>query len=304
MDKLLIVGSLNMDMVADVDHTPLTGETILTREITLIPGGKGANQAYAAGKLKADVTMFGAVGEDGYGNTLLENLAKAGVHVENVIKRKHTATGMAFITVNKEGDNSIVVISGANATMSVEDIDLGRKLIENADIVLLQMEIPVETVCHTAKLAKSLGKTVILDPAPVPDSFPAELYRYIDIIKPNETELYRLTGMNPAENRMEEAAGWIRERGVGNVLVTLGERGAYLDSELFGIVRIPAITVQAVDTTAAGDAFTAAAAVKLAEGKDLCEAASFANRVASIVVTRKGAQSSIPTLEEVLAESF
>ncbi len=231
MVKLLIVGSLNMDMVADVDHTPLTGETILTRETTLIPGGKGANQAYAAGKLKADVTMLGAVGEDDYGNTLLENLTKAGVHVENVIKRKHTATGMAFITVNKEGDNSIVVISGANATMSVKDIDLGRKLIESADIVLLQMEIPVDS-------------------------------------------------------------GDIRRAG------SVPGFGVVWDCKNHGHYRADG------RYDCGGRCFHGGGSRQICRGKDLCEAASFANRVASIVVTRKGAQSSIPTLEEVLAESF
>lgn len=299
MDKILIIGSLNMDMVANVDHTPLTGETILTNEITLVSGGKGANQAYAAGKLKADVAMLGAVGEDSYGKALLESLKSAGVDVSSVLKRKDAATGMAFITVNKEGDNSIVVVSGANATLSKDDIDAGRTLIEDTDILLLQMEIPVETVCYAAKLAKSMGKTVILDPAPVPGCFPVELYQYIDVIKPNETELYMLTGMSPEQNSIEEAARWIRDRGVKNVLVTLGELGVYLDSEEFGIRSMPAITVQAVDTTAAGDTFTAAVAVKLAQGEKLPEAAIFANRVSSIVVTRKGAQSSIPELEEV-----
>ncbi len=299
MDKILIIGSLNMDMVANVDHTPLTGETILTSEITLVSGGKGANQAYAAGRLRADVTMFGAVGEDSYGKTLLDSLTSAGVDAAGVLRRKDAATGMAFITVNKEGDNSIVVVSGANATLSKEDIDAGRALIENTDILLLQMEIPVETVCHAAQMAKSMGKTVILDPAPVPEHFPVELYRYIDVIKPNETELYMLTGMNPEQNSIEEAAGWIRSRGVRNVLVTLGAAGVYLDSEEVGTVRIPAVAVHAVDTTAAGDAFTAAVAVKMAQGENLLDAAVFANQVSSIVVTRKGAQSSIPALEEV-----
>lgn len=299
MDKILIIGSLNMDMVADVDHTPMTGETILTNKVSLISGGKGANQAYAAGKLGADVTMFGAVGEDSYGKLLLENLTMAGVNTASVLKRKDAATGMAFITVNKDGDNSIVVVSGANATMSKEDITARKELIESADILLLQMEIPVETVCHAARLAKSMGKTVILDPAPVPNYFPMELYQYVDVMKPNETELYMLTGMDPEKNSIEDAAGWLRARGVKDVMVTLGEKGVYLDSEKFGVVKIPAVEVHAVDTTAAGDTFTAAVAVKMARGENIREAAAFANRVSSIVVTRKGAQSSIPALEEV-----
>lgn len=298
MKKILVVGSLNMDMVVNVDHAPATGETILADRMELIPGGKWANQTYAAGRLGADVSILGAVGCDSYGEILLKNLREANVDVSHVI-RKEEATGVALITVNGEGDNSIVVVSGANRTLSCDDIDENMELIRSADMVLLQMEIPVETVCYTAKAAKAMGKTVILDPAPVPKHFPEELYQYIDIIKPNETELAMLTGIRDIDSNIGKAAACIRGRGVRNVLVTLGEKGVYLDSQETGIVRIPARKVCAIDTTAGGDAFTAAVAFQLAQGKDIREAAAFANHVSSIVVTRKGAQSSIPTLAEV-----
>lgn len=300
MKKILVIGSLNLDMVVNVDHTPMVGETILCDKMELIPGGKGANQACAAGCLGADATILGAVGKDTYAEIQKASLKKAGVNVSRLVCRENDATGIAMITVNREGDNSIVVVSGANATLSPKDIDDNKDLIETCDIVIFQLEIPLETVCYAAKLAKSCGKTVVLDPAPVPKEFPAELYEYVDIIKPNETELGMLTGIADAEEHLEEAAALLRRRGAKDILVTLGERGVYINEENGRACRIPALKVEAVDTTAAGDSFTAALALMVAEGKTLVEAAEFANYVSSIVVTRKGAQSSIPVLEEVM----
>ncbi len=299
MKKLLVIGSLNLDMVVNVDHTPAVGETILSQKMQLIPGGKGANQACAAGRLGADVTLLGALGTDSYGEMEKRSLEASGVDVSRLIWREDAATGLAMITVNRDGDNSIVVVSGANATMRPEDILRNRDLLEECDLVIFQLEIPLDTVCRGARLAKELGKKVILDPAPVPADFPEELYRYVDIIKPNETELSMLTGIQDIEHHLEEAAAWIRQRGGKDLVVTLGEKGLFLDSLELGVHRVPAKKVEAVDTTAAGDAFTAALAVKLMEGKNLKEAAEFATSVSAIVVTRKGAQSSIPTLKEV-----
>ena len=165
--------------------------------------------------------------------------------------------------------------------------------------MILQLEIPLDTVCYAAKLAKSLGKTVILDPAPVPEHFPEELYEYVDIVKPNETELGMLTGIAEAQKHLTEAAQVLKARGVKNVLVTLGGDGVYINPESGEEIRIPACKVKAVDTTAAGDSFTAALAAMLLNGESLEAAAEFANRVSAIVVTRKGAQSSIPTIDEV-----
>jgi ribokinase len=191
------------------------------------------------------------------------------------------------------------VISGANATLSKEDIDSHLELLKESDIVILQLEIPLDTVLYAAKTAKSFGKTVILDPAPVPKVFPEELYQYIDVIKPNETELSMLTGSGISDDEIKQAVSRIRARGVREVLVTLGDRGVYVDSDSCGICMIPGYQVPVVDTTAAGDTFTAALALGIAEGKSIMESAEFANLVSAIVVTRKGAQSSIPTLEEV-----
>lgn len=295
--KILIIGSLNLDLVVRVDHMPAVGETILCSEMNQIPGGKGANQAYAAGRLGANVGMLGAVGCDTYADILLENLKKGGVDVSSIIRKNGATTGVALITVNSRGDNHIVVVSGANSLLSVADIDANIDLIKTCDLLVLQMEIPADTVCYAAKLAKRLGKTVILDPAPVPKIFPEELFETIDILKPNETELSMLTGMNPRD--YAAAAALLRKKGVREVLVTLGAQGVYMDSETVGTVMLPAHKVEAVDTTAAGDAFTAALAVSLANGKSILDAAVFANRVSAVTVTRKGAQSSIPSLEEV-----
>lgn len=300
MGKILVVGSLNVDMVMNVDHMPAEGETILCDGMTLVPGGKGANQACAAGRLGTDVAMLGAIGDDDYGALQLKSLSEAGVEVGGLLKKEGQNTGTAFITVNKSGNNSIVVVPGANSAFRPEDIEANRELIEQCEIMILQLEIPLDTICYAAKLAKSLGKTVILDPAPVPEHFPEELYEYVDIVKPNETELGMLTGIAEAQKHLTEAAQVLKARGVKNVLVTLGGDGVYINPESGEEIRIPACKVKAVDTTAAGDSFTAALAAMLLNGESLEAAAEFANRVSAIVVTRKGAQSSIPTIDEVV----
>ena len=300
MGKILVIGSLNIDMVMKVDHMPTAGETILCDGMKLVAGGKGANQACAAGRLGTDVTMLGAIGNDSHGEMQRDSLRQSGVDVSGLITKESVSTGTAFITVNKEGNNSIVVVQGANAQFTPEDIEAHRDLLEECEIVILQLEIPMDTVLYAVKLARTLGKTVILDPAPVPEHFPEELYQYVDIIKPNESELSRLTGIADAQNHLEEAVQIVKDHGVKNVLVTLGGDGVYLDTENEPPVHIPAKKVEVVDTTAAGDSFTAALAAMLLEGKTLKEAAEFANQVSAIVVTREGAQDSIPTLQEVL----
>ena len=302
MGKILVIGSLNIDMVMKVDHMPTAGETILCDGMKLVAGGKGANQACAAGRLGTDVTMLGAIGNDSHGEMQRDSLQRSGVDVSGLITKERVSTGTAFITVNKEGNNSIVVVQGANAQFTPEDIEAHRDLLEECEIVILQLEIPMDTVLYAVKLARTLGKTVILDPAPVPEHFPEELYQYVDIIKPNESELSRLTGIADAQNHLEEAVQIVKDHGVKNVLVTLGGDGVYLDTENESPVHIPAKKVEVVDTTAAGDSFTAALAAMLLEGKTLKEAAEFANQVSAIVVTREGAQDSIPTLQEVLTK--
>ncbi|MDD4113900.1 MAG: ribokinase [Herbinix sp.] len=300
MGKLLIVGSLNMDVVIDVDTMPKPGETIFGKKLSHIPGGKGANQAYACGKLGADVSMIGAVGKDENGDKLLKNLQSVGVDTSGVQVLDYTVSGTAIITVNCEGENSIIVISGANYELNKEHINKHRNLIEECDVVVLQLEIPMETVVYVAELAKSLNKQVILDPAPAPKMLPDSLIKNIDIIKPNETELQTLTGMpTDTTDKIVAAADSLIKRGIDKVVVTVGSKGTVLVTkdkhEVF-----PPRKVEAVDTTAAGDAFTASLALKLVEGSSIEEAIKFGNIVSSIVVTRKGAQSSIPSYEEVV----
>ena len=285
MKKILVIGSLNADMVVRVSHIPVAGETILAETVDMIPGGKGANQAYAAGSLGAQTVMFGAVGVDRYAEIEKKSLQSVGVDVSDC------ATGLAWITVNDAGDNSIVVVPGANKTLSEKDIADNDDLLHSCDIILCQLEIPIQTVVYAARRAKELGKTFILDPAPAPKVFPSELCAYIDIIKPNETELSLLTGKDVSD--YESASDMLRTKGVKNVIVTLGEKGAFVNSESEGKHLVPARSVPVVDTTAAGDSFTAALAVRLASGSSLLQAVRYATEV------RKGAQTSIPSAAEL-----
>ena len=300
MKKLLVIGSLNMDFVTSLPHPLAVGETFLARDLRLVPGGKGANQAYAMGKLGGQVSMLGAVGADLQGEQLLESLRSVGVEAGSVAAARDVPTGMAVITVLPNGDNSILVFQGANAQVTPRYVEAHRKLLEECDILVLQLEVPLETVAYAAQKAYSMGKKVILDPAPAREDLPEELFRSLYLIKPNETELSILTGhpYNPAALR--EDALSLQKRGAKNVLVTLGAAGSYLLCEDGTEVRMAAdSSVQAVDTTAAGDGYVAALAVALSQGEGLEAAARFASRVSDIVVTRPGAQTSIPSLEEL-----
>lgn len=299
MKKILVIGSMNADFVAPVDHIPAEGETILATGMSINTGGKGGNQAFAAAKLGGDVTMLGAVGNDDYGRMLLDSLASVGVDVSHVKKAEGVSTGMAWIAVSAKGNNSIVVIPGANLTVDKAYIDANLDVLAACDVVVMQIEIPLETVAYVAQKAKELGKTVILDPAPAVPGLGREILQYVDITKPNETELSILMEDPEAASHVAEAAKKLQERGVANVAVTLGGDGAYLLKADGSGQHFESRKVKAVDTTAAGDSFTAAMALKLSQGAALEEALPFAMRVAEIVVTRPGAQSSIPTPEEV-----
>lgn len=296
--KILIVGSLNMDIVVKVDNMPKVGETVIGWDLCYIPGGKGANQACAVGKLSGNATMLGKVGNDTFGETLLESLLQANVDITG-IERSETTTGTALIWVNSQGDNSIIVTAGANAECDLPYIETHRQAILDADIVIVQMEIPQEAVYGLIRLANVLGKTVILNPAPAPADFPSELYPCIDYITPNETELEILSDMEVnTAGQIAQAARTLLRKGVGKVVVTCGKLGAMLvDADGWNLY--PVIDVPVTDTTAAGDSFNAGFAVALTEGKTEVEAIAFANKVATLVVTRPGAQSSIPTRAEV-----
>ena len=285
--KILVIGSLNMDMVIPVKELPQKGETILGGSPAHIPGGKGANQACAAGKLGGAVTMLGKVGQDGMGRALKENLAAAGVEVTHVEETPDAPTGMAVIYVGETGSNSIVVIPGANGLCDAAFIEANEELIAAHDIIVLQLEIPYDGVFRAIQLAKKHGRLVVLNPAPAPDSLPPEVIASLDYFTPNETEMARIAGLPVGGVEEAIAAG-----------KKLGEAGALLVTKETAQV-LPTLRVQAVDTTAAGDTFNGAFVTALAEGMSQEEAIAFGNKAASISVTRKGAQTSIPSREEV-----
>lgn len=302
MKKILVIGSINIDLAVKIDHIPLVGETILSDTIEYVPGGKGANQAFAVGKLGGNVSMLGAVGNDQYADILLNSLKSAGVDTNAIVKKSDYSTGMAFILVNAEGNNSIVVVSGANKSITPHDIEQHKHLIDACDILLCQLEIPLDSVLAAIKYAKSKEKLVVLDPAPAPKNFPDDLLTFSDIITPNETELAQLTGKNTDE--YEEATDILRKKGVKSVIVTLGKDGVFINSAQDGKQYFKAVPAPVVDTTAAGDSFTAALVVQLAQNVSLVNAVNYANHVAAIVVSRKGAQPSIPSANEVLFDNY
>ena len=299
MKKILVIGSLNMDFSIKTPKMPVPGETIIGESFHLNPGGKGANQAYAIGKLGADVSMLGMVGKDEYAKLLKENLGTVNVKTEGIIEQENISTGVAFVTVDGNGEKSIIVISGANEKVNTDFIDENMDLIDNSEIIVMQLEIPVDVVMHVAKIAKEKNKIVVLDPAPARKDLPDELFRYIDIMKPNETELSILTGADTSnDDNIVSAGKELVNKGVKNVIVSLGGRGSILVNKDYN-KRFQSLGLTPIDTTAAGDSFTAAVAAHLAEGKTLEEAIQFGHVVSSIVITKKGAQESIPSLNEI-----
>lgn len=284
-----------MDLVAVTPRIPVAGETIIGKDFFTVPGGKGANQAYAAAKLGGQTAMLGRVGSDDFGRAMRQNLAGVGCDVSKVLEVPGPS-GVALIFVSEAGENSIVVAPGANQKLTPADIAF------ESSILLLQLETPLETVIAAAQYAKQRGVTVILDPAPAPAAgLPPELLQSVDILTPNETEAAMLSGKPPGPLTAEAAgqiARTLQAKGVSTVIVKLGEQGCLLAT---GETQqlIPAPKVKAVDTTAAGDVFNAALAVALSEGKDLPAACAFAAKAGSVSVTRMGAQSSAPSRDEV-----
>lgn len=297
--RILIIGSLNLDMTIEMKQMPVVGETVLGDSMAYSAGGKGANQACAAGLLGKHVKMLGCVGRDDFGRRLRQSLAKDGVDISCLMEDNRKTTGMASIYVDKRGQNSIVVVAGANTSCDVSYLRDMDEVLEDCDYLLLQMEIPIETVCYAVKRGRELGKTIILNPAPAPDEIPDEILSMIDYLTPNESELFKLAGITGNDmDAIREGAKQIRNRGVKQVIVTMGEHGCYLagpeGTEIFSARK-----VESVDTTAAGDCFNGAFAAALAEGKSVEDAIRFANVASSIAVTRKGAQNSLPTRQEV-----
>lgn len=301
--KIIVVGSMNMDMVVKTTHIPQPGETVLGGSFLMNPGGKGANQAVAVARLGGAVSFIGKMGDDIFGRQSTQLFDEEGVDTRGVLSDDSSPSGIALITVDKHGENSIVVAPGANARLEPDDVEEAMKNYPDSTILLIQLEIPMRTVEHTARFARESGMQVILNPAPANDSVSA-MFHLIDVITPNINEAEMLSGVridNISDAR--NAAERIHRQGVTHVIITLGSQGAaVLESGAF--YHIPAPQVETVDTTAAGDVFNGALAVALSEGKTLKDAVTFACRAASIAVTRMGAQSSIPFRNEVLLNSI
>lgn len=298
MEKICVVGSINMDLVVTADRFPHPGETLVGNEFNTFPGGKGANQAVAAGRLEADVRMVGKIGDDMYGKQLVHNLQKNGVKTSEVLVDSHSATGVAAIEVDGTGENHIIIVPGANGRVDIPLIDKELDSMLEADIFLFQLEIPLETVMYAMSKLKEHGKTIILDPAPA-CPLPEEIYRYIDYLTPNKTEIALLTGKKIKKmTDIKEAAAVLYQKGVGAVIVKAGSQGAYYFSQA-DFFYCPAFPVKAIDTTGAGDSFNAGLAVSLASGNGVQESMKFANAVGALSTTAKGAQNAMPSLSQV-----
>lgn len=289
-----------MDLIALTPRLPVSGETMMGTRYLNAPGGKGANQAYAAAKLGGSVAMLGRIGKDDYGRRMRANLESVQCDVTG-IEAVDGSSGIAIILVADSGQNSIVVVPGANYRYLPADMTAGAQLLNGAQFVLLQLEIPLETVLAAAHCAKHAGAQVILDPAPAPAQLPAALLQLVDVLTPNETEAAQLTGNRPAELAVDEARDVVRQLqalGPPTIIMKLGERGCIVATSN-SLEHIAAPRVAAIDTTAAGDVFNAAFAVARSEGESLADACRFAVGAAALSVTRLGAQESMPTRAEL-----
>lgn len=297
--SITVIGSTNTDMVIKTSRLPLPGETILGGDFLMNPGGKGANQAVAAARLNGKVTLIAKTGGDVFGREAKKLFQAENLNTEFLFLDDLAPSGIALITVNEQGENCIVVAPGANARLIREDIDKAAGAIRDAEIILMQLEIPLDTVLYAAKMAIAAGRKVILNPAPA-QPLPPELLSMIYMITPNETEADLLTGIPVTDQSSAIAAARVLlSKGIKVVVMTLGSKGALLvTDELCEL--IPTVAVQVVDTTAAGDCFNGALAVALCEGTSLTEAVSFANKAATISVTRMGAQASAPYRKEII----
>ncbi|MEF3304080.1 ribokinase [Paenibacillus sp. GYB003] len=299
--SVVVVGSLNMDIAVAVARLPAEGETLQGGGLAEAPGGKGANQAAAIGKLQTPVCLIGKVGADRNGDALLQSLAESGVDTGAVLTSSGQPTGIALVTVDREGRNHIVVVPGANGELSSDDIDSRIGMLEQCEIVVLQLEVPLETVAYTLSKAKALGKTTVLNPAPAV-RLDDELLRHVDFLIPNERELRTIAGLDDVGGpSIERAARLFAEKGVGALIVTMGEKGCYY-ADRSTVKAYPALQVNAVDTTAAGDSFIGGFVAGYLASRDADAAIREAQIAAAITVTRHGAQSSLPTRREV--ESF
>lgn len=295
---VVVIGSSNMDMVVRCRELPLPGQTMLGDSFVMNAGGKGANQAVAAAKLGANTQLVARLGNDVFAETCCQSFQEAGLHLDYIVRDETTASGIALIFVDENGENQIVVAPGANSRLTPRDVDAALPAIETAKVMILQLEVPMETVRHAAKLAVAHKTRVILNPAPARPLSPALLER-IDILIANETEIMVLTGAEDLDTYTAAVACRpLLDAGVESVITTLGKEGALVTSGE-GATRVPGFKVRAVDTTSAGDTFTGAVACGLAEGMKLEAAVRFANAAAALSATHEGAQVSMPSRAEV-----
>ncbi len=300
-NRIVVIGSSNTDMVVRVDHFPQPGETIIGDQFMTAAGGKGANQAVAVARLGGNVTFVCRLGDDVFGRQSLSQLQAEGMNTQHVKLTPGASSGVALIPVDKKGENTIIVASGANALLSVEDIREAENEIADASFVLMQLETPIETLTFAAELAHKHHVKVILNPAPFPkEALPAALISNVDMIIPNETEAEYMTGQKVTDEISAlSVVNKIHELGVKDVIITVGKDGAYVSTAPGDLHLVSSFPVKAVDTVAAGDTFCGALCVALSKGYCLLDAVKIGNKAASIAVTRIGAQPSVPSACEV-----
>lgn len=298
---IVVVGSTNTDLVVGVPHIPAPGETVLGGAMQTVAGGKGANQAVAAARLGARVTFIARVGDDAFGEAARDGFGREGMDLTFVSVTPGTASGIALIAVHEQtGENTIVVAPGANALLSPEDVEAAAPAFDTAQAVILSLEVPMPTILRAAEMARARNLAVILNPAPG-RALPAALLTQVTVLTPNETESAQALNRRPEdETDPRDLAAELLTTGIGAAVITLGAAGALLATP-DGIEHLSGLPVQAVDTVAAGDCFTAALAVEFAAGRSLRDAVGFANAAAALSVTRRGAQPALPTRDEVTA---
>lgn len=298
MNKILVIGSSNMDLVVQVPRCPAAGETLFGSSFTTNYGGKGANQAVAVARIGSGVTFMTKLGNDTFGQQMRQHFSEEGMDLTHILTDAESPTGTALITVEDKGENRIIVVPGANARLTENDVESLSAEINSCRFVLTQLEIPLPTVLHIAEMTSAAGKQLILNPAPA-RPLPDSLLQKVFLITPNETEAEILTGIRVSDaESARRAALWFREKGVQQIVITMGSQGAFVFTDDFqGMV--PSYKVKAIDTTAAGDVFNGALTVALSEGKTTADAARFGCAASALAVMRPGAQSSIPTRTEI-----
>lgn len=298
MNKILVIGSSNMDLVVQVPRCPAAGETLFGSSFTTNYGGKGANQAVAVARIGSGGTFMTKLGNDTFGQQMRQHFSEEGMDLTHILTDAESPTGTALITVEDKGENRIIVVPGANARLTENDVESLSAEINSCRFVLTQLEIPLPTVLHIAEMTSAAGKQLILNPAPA-RPLPDSLLQKVFLITPNETEAEILTGIRVSDaESARRAALWFREKGVQQIVITMGSQGAFVFTDDFqGMV--PAYKVKAIDTTAAGDVFNGALTVALSEGRTTTDAARFGCAASALAVMRPGAQSSIPTRTEI-----